>query len=328
MTTDTATLVGHVLGAMDEAGKSGAAAAMAALRERTSMPAGAAPKATATPPPPAPTGLTVGSKTITRPNGQVYLVRKLDLHDDVAALRKAREDGIAALLYGPPGTGKTAMIEAAFAEAGSSEMVHTVQGTGDTDVMDFVGNYVQLPDGKYHWVDGPMLRAMENGEVLYIDEAPLIDPKVMPVCYSVMDGRNEYEVTQNPTRGIVTAKPGFYVIASCNPNAPGARMSEALLSRFSLQFKVTTDYGLARTLGVPSKVINAAMNLAKKHESNEISWSPQLRELLDYIRNEKAFGPQVAIRNLISIAPERDRDQVAAALTMAFTKTVDELRIT
>jgi MoxR-like ATPase len=312
---------------MEEAGASGAAAAMQALRERTSMPAGAAPSAGAPAATVTPTGLSVGAKSVTRPNGQVYLVRKLGLHDDVAALRKAREDGIPALLYGPPGTGKTAMIEAAYAEAGSSEMVHTVQGTGDTDVMDFVGNYVQLPDGRYHWVDGPMLRAMEAGEVLYVDEAPLIDPKVMPVCYSVMDGRGEYEVTQNPSRGIVTAQPGFYVIASCNPNAPGARMSEALLSRFGLQFKVTTDYGLARTLGVPSKVVGAALNLAKKHENNEMSWSPQLRELLDYVKVEKAFGPEVAIRNLISIAPERDRDAVAGALTMAFAKPVEELRI-
>lgn len=326
MTTDTATLVGSVLGAMEDAGSSGAEAALAALRARTAFPAGAAPAAMAEPPP-MPAGLSVGMKEVTRPNGTKYHVRKFGIHDDVAVLRKAREDGIAVLAYGPPGTGKTALIEAAYAEAGSAQRLHTIQGTGDTDVMNFVGGFIQLPDGKYHWVDGPLPKAMEAGEALYVDEISLIDPKVLPTLYSVMDGRGELTIDQNPARGTVTAQPGFYVVASCNPDAPGARMSEALLSRFALQFKVTTDYNLAKILGVPHKVVGAALNLNKKHENNEISWSPQLRELLDYVRMERAFGPEIAIRNLISIAPERDRAQVADTLTAAFTKQMTELTL-
>lgn len=327
MPTDTATLVGSVLEAMEESGTSGAEAALAALRARTRLPEGAAPTGSGPVAPPAPEGLSLGKAEVIRPNGEAYHVRRLGPHDDVAMLRRARENGITVLTYGPPGTGKTAMIEAAFAEDGSGAKLHTVQGTGDTDVMNFVGGFVQLPDGKYHWVDGPLPRAMENGEVLYVDEISLIDPKVLPTLYSVMDGRGELTIDQNPSRGTVTAQPGFYVVASCNPNAPGARMSEALLSRFALQFKVVTDYSLAKKLGVPHKVVAAALNLFKKHESNETSWSPQLRELLDYVRIERDFGPEFAIRNLISIAPERDRATIASALTQSFTKEMKELTL-
>jgi MoxR-like ATPase len=335
MPTDTATLVDDVLASMKEAATSGAPDALAALKAKTSWPAGHA-----TPPPPAgttaaprPAGATAGgpltatSKTITRPNGQVYHVRKLGDHDDIAVLRRARDKGIPFLGYGDPGTGKTAMVEAAFAPEGSGETLHTVQGSGDTDVLEFVGTFIQLPDGKFEWVDGPLILAMERGEVLYIDEIALPDPKVMSVVYGVMDGRGVLNVTQNPDRGDVVAKPGFYVAASCNPDAPGARMSEALLSRFQLQVKVTTDYNLAKMLGVPVNVVGAAQNLATKKTNGEISWAPQLRELLSYVSIEREFGVDVALRNLVSSAPERDRTVVSDVVGRKFSKTVKELEL-
>lgn len=271
------------------------------------------------------TALTMGVKTVKRPNGVDYYIRKFGEHDDVAALRKAREDGLPLMAYGPPGTGKTALIEAAYCQDGQS--VHTVQGTGDTETADFIGSYTQLPGGLFEWTDGPMLRAMENGEVLYIDEIALIDPKVMSVVYSVMDGRGEYSVTANPERGTVKSAPGFYVAAACNPNAPGARLSEAILSRFVLQFEVTTDYALAKTLGCATKMVNAAMNLQKKYATGECGWAPQLRECLAFRDIAAALGQDVALRNVIASAPEIDRDTVQDVLQRTFGKSIAGLAI-
>lgn len=323
----TSEVVDETLAAMKIVSEGGAADALTALKNRTSMPAGAAaaPGAATTPtPPPAtvPGALTAPAQIMKRPNGEDYHVRKLGMHDDVAILVKARKEGIPVLTYGPPGTGKTAMIEAAFGE------IETVQGNGDTDVLEFVGSFIQLPNGAFEWKDGPLVRAMEKGIPLYVDEIALIEPKVMSVVYGAMDGRGVIEVTQNPDRGEVEAKPGFYVIASCNPNAPGARMSEALLSRFRLQFLVNTDYDLAKRLGVPTKVVGAAQNLYQKQTvDGAISWSPQLRELLGYLENERAFGPEVALSNLVSQAPEQDRAYVADVLTRRFGNEVKELSL-
>ena len=42
---------------------------------------------------------------------------------------------------------------------------------------------------------------------------------------------------------------------------------------------MTTDYGLAKKLGVPQLAINASQNLYKKQQEGQIAWSPQMREL-------------------------------------------------
>ena len=319
----TAEIVDETLAAMRDVAAGAAPDALTALRERTSMPAGVATApgtgSTTPTPPPLPGGLASADQVITRPNGVNYHVRKLGIHDDVAVLQRARDRGIPVLTYGPPGTGKTAMIEAAFGD------IETVQGNGDTDVSEFVGGFIQLPNGMFSWVDGPLPRAMERGVPLYVDEISLVEPKVMSVVYGAMDGRGVIEITQNPDRGEVEAKPGFYVIASCNPNAPGARMSEALLSRFRLSFKVGTDYDLAKRLGVPNKVVGAAQNMEQKVTEGAISWSPQLRELLGYVENEENFGPAIALSNLVSQAPEHDRVVVADVLTRKFGDEVKEL---
>jgi len=299
MASTTEELVEQVLGAMDKIGSG----------EEQVEPEDLTPPA----PVVEPDAHTIPEKIVLRPNGQEYHVRKLGIHDDVALIRHCRGRRLSPLLTGEPGTGKTALLEAAFTEGG----FETIQGTGDTEVADFVGSYVPISATEFEWQDGPLLKAMDRGVPLYVDEIALIDPKVMALPYGVMDGRDEIIVTANPARGTVKAKEGFFIIAACNPNAPGARMSEALLSRFSIQFAVRTDYKLAKKLGVNDKVVRAAENLATKLKANEVGWAPQLRELLVFRDVEKEFGKEIALRNLVGCSPEIDRATVADVITKA-----------
>lgn len=323
VTTRVSSIIEHISAAVSAGGD--AEAARQALAEIVSEQGGAVKGKKADPVIPPVKGLSVGTKTVLRPNGVEYHVRKIGDHEDVAALREARTKGLPVMAYGPPGTGKTALIEAAYCQGGAR--VHTVQGTGDIETADFIGSFTQLPGGMFEWTDGPMLQAMENGEVLYIDEIALIDPKVMSVVYSVMDGRGEYGVTANPERGVVKAADGFYVAAACNPNAPGARLSEAIISRFVLQFEVTTDYALAKALGVPSKLVTAAQNMQRKYESGEIGWAPQLRECLAFRDIASVLGEDVALRNVISGAPEIDRPVVQDVLQRTYGRPVEALAV-
>ena len=265
-----------------------------------------------------------GEEHYERPNGQLYYARKWGIHTDVPALRKAREatteainTGVGSpmftLIYGAPGCGKTALVEAAF-----GKNVRTLVGNGDVEVADMIGSYVQMPDATFQWVDGDLIKCAIEGSVYFIDEIGLIDPKVLAFAYALMDGRRELIVTANPLRGTIVAHPDFYVVAATNPNAPGVRLSEALLSRFTVQAEMTTDWALAVKLGVHEDMVTVAQNLHKKRLDNLLTWSPQMRELIAFRDIAKTFGNEFAMANLISVAPEQDRPTVSEVMSLAF----------
>jgi Holliday junction resolvasome RuvABC ATP-dependent DNA helicase subunit len=258
-----------------------------------------------------------GEESYLRPNGDLYYGRKWGDNTDVEVLRKAREAGQYVMLYGVPGTGKTAMVEAAFPEE-----LYTILGSGDTEVADLVGSYVQTPSGNFEWVDGVLTKSAIEGKVLLIDEIGLIDPKVLAVVYGLMDGRKELVITQNPERGTIKAREGFYVVSATNPNVAGVRLSEALLSRFTIQAELTTDWTLAKKLGVPQTAVVASQNLAKKMENGETSWSPQMRELLAFRDLAKVFGTKWAVQNLLASAPEIDRPVASDVFTRVFGEAI------
>ncbi|MCC8245026.1 AAA family ATPase [Saccharothrix luteola] len=259
---------------------------------------------------------------VLRPNGTEYHPRLVagTMLPDVTALRRLKEAGVAALLYGPPGTGKTSVVEAAFPDC------VTVQGDGDTVVADLVGDYTKTPDGEFVFVHGPLVRAMREGVPLFIDDATLIPPTVLAVVYPAMDGRRQIVVKANGGE-VVDAAPGFYVVAGHNPGVHGAVLTDALSSRFSVQVQVSSDYDLADQLGVDPKVVRVARNLATRQERGEVGWAPQLRELLAFKKITAVLGIDAAAANLVGIAPEVDRDTVAAVVRDAFGRIVKPLAL-
>ena len=283
------------------------------------------PPGASSPPPPTPSPRsarpsTVAPGPILRPNGQRYHPRALADHADVAALRALRAAGMPCLLYGPPGTGKTALVEAAFPD------LVTVAGDGDTAVADLVGEYTQTDDGRYEFVYGPLVTAMTEGRVLFVDDATLISPKVLAVVYPAMDGRRQISVKAH--RGeTITAAEGFYLVAGHNPGVAGAVLTEALASRFGVQIQVATDYDLAASLRINHLAVRVAQNLAARQRSGEVGWAPQLRELLAFQQVEAVLGADAAVQNLLGVAPEEDRDVVAEVVRAVFGRRFTALAL-
>lgn len=323
--TTYSTLAADVAAAVDSwLGTDEPKIAPAGRARKSGAPVSTAPTATAAPAVATPTGhkVSVGSKVIIPATSTTYIARALDGSlSDVQMLRDARANNLAVILESLPGTGKTMSLMAAFGD----DLIQ-MQCNAETTADDFVGSYVPTAEaGKFTWVDGPLVTAMEEGRPLLVDEIALADPRAVSVLLSAMDGRRSINVTANPMRGTVTAKPGFLAFAAYNANVPGARISEAVLSRFPIQVTFTTDYAAMETLGVPRKMIAAARNLETRRVSQEIASAPQARELIAFKRTADVFGEEMALRTLLTAAPEGDRDVWVDVLARAYGRPLKPL---
>lgn len=244
-----------------------------------------------------------------RPNGEKYYSRMWGSMWDTDVLIKARDTKQYSMLLGPPGTGKTAMAESAF----GADLITTAV-TGDTMVSGLVGGWVPDGVGGYRWADGPLLTAAKEGRPIFIDEILLANTTVLSVLYPAMDGRGFIDVQENPEIGIVHTAPGFFVIGAGNPDVPGAKFSDALKSRFPLQTWVTTDWELAKALGVDATVVEVLEGLETRARSttSSISWAPQMRELLAFKKAQETFDRDFALRNLMRLVPKGDLEEVTS----------------
>lgn len=137
---------------------------------------------------------------------------------------------------GLSGNGKTMMIEQACAELGREYL--RIQITPETDEDDLIGGF-RLVNGETVFSKGPVIKAMEAGAILLIDEIDRGSNKLMAL-QGVLEGK---PVLIKKTGELVNPAPGFNIIATSNTKGKGSEdgrfiaatiIDEAFLERFTI----------------------------------------------------------------------------------------------
>lgn len=154
--------------------------------------------------------------------------RSRELEAVVAALAASRH----LLLEGPPGTGKSTVLRAIATHAGVG--FEFVEGNAELTPARLVGSFdpsAVLSEGYVPevFVDGPLVTALREGSILYLEELNRVPEETLNVLITVMS-EGELHV---PRLGRIAAEPGFRLVAAMNPfDAVGtARIASAVYDR-------------------------------------------------------------------------------------------------
>ena len=137
-------------------------------------------------------------------------------------------------IAGLSGNGKTMMVEQACASLGREYI--RVQISPETDEDDLIGGF-RLLNGDTVFAKGPVIKAMERGAILLVDEIDRATNKIM-CLQGVLEGK---PVLIKKTGEVIHPSPGFNVIATANTKGKGSDdgrfvaatiIDEAFLERF------------------------------------------------------------------------------------------------
>jgi MoxR-like ATPase len=202
-------------------------------------------------------------------------------------------------LTGLSGNGKTMMVEQACADL-NREYIR-VQITPETDEDDLIGGF-RLVNGETIFSKGPVIKAMEAGAILLVDEIDRGSNKLMAL-QGVLEGK---PVLIKKTGELVTPAPGFNVIATSNTKGKGSEdgrfiaatiIDEAFLERFTITMEQPYP-----TASIEKKIVVKHMELFGQVDDdfaeNLTKWSAAIRKTFD----EGGIDEVISTRRLCHIA--------------------------
>ena len=202
-------------------------------------------------------------------------------------------------ISGLSGNGKTFMVEQACSKL-NREFIR-VQINPETDEDDLIGGF-RLINGETVFSKGPVLKAMENGAILLLDEIDRATNKIM-CLQGILEGK---PVLVKKTGETISPKAGFNVIATANTKGKGSEdgrftaasiIDEAFLERFT----VAIDQQFPSP-SIETKILNNHMT---KFGVEDIDFVEKLITWADIIRKtfyDEGVDEVISTRRLCHIA--------------------------
>jgi len=205
-------------------------------------------------------------------------------------LTVALEAGRHVVIEGPPGTGKSTLLRDIARQAGQA--VVFAEGNAELTPARLIGQYdpAQVLNEGYvpaSFTDGPLLRAMRSGALLYLEEFNRVPEETLNVLITVL---TEGEIAV-PRLGAVRASDGFRLVAAMNPfDAIGtARVSHAIADRIcrvvlGYQTAAAEREITAAVTGRDGQVVDFAVTLTRAtREHHDVRMGASVRGAIDLV---------------------------------------------
>ena len=132
--------------------------------------------------------------------------------NEVALFEAAYENKLPIMLKGPTGSGKTRLVEYMAWKLGRP--LFTVACHDDLSGNDLTGRYIIKGD-EVEWIDGPLLMAVKNGGIIYLDEVVEARKDTTVVIHPLTDYRRSLLIEK---LGMIFHAPDeFMLVISYNP---------------------------------------------------------------------------------------------------------------
>ncbi|XP_041985023.1 midasin [Aricia agestis] len=213
------------------------------------------------------------------------------------------------LLVGETGCGKTTICQV-LAKLSQRQLL-SLNCHMHTDSSDFLGGLRPVRqyknDGRlFEWVDGPLIKAMENGHLFLADEISLADDSVLERMNSLLEPERQLVLSERSLEDnndilVITAHKNFHFIGTMNPGGDFGKkeLSPALRNRFT---EIWCDHVTSRSdlVAVLEKSVVKGISLGNQEDGSS-GIGNSILDFTDWLKSSEVTNKfPFSIRDLLS----------------------------